>query len=118
MKLSKDHKPGFVYLIEIGGYTKIGSAAFAWSMSEAYLPETVRRRRELAKVSCLRRIRMRYQTHNPEPVAVSAVFVSNCRTEETALHKKFKRKLHRGEWYSLDEKDLDYVDSYLSKKAV
>ena len=49
----------------------------------------------------------------PFPVVVRYAFKSeDCTRDETALHRRFKSKRLNGEWFSLDEGDLEHIRQF------
>lgn len=51
------------------------------------------------------------------PVKVSLIHTipaTDMYTAERSLHKTFSKKLHEGEWFSLEQKDVDYICSISS----
>jgi hypothetical protein len=43
-------------------------------------------------------------------------FVSNYKKCETELHYRFAKKRQGGEWFILNEKDVQYIKAYLDKR--
>lgn len=75
---------GFVYVMESGGYYKIG-----WSLQ----PPTRR---------------AHIQSANPLPVTLIGV-IEGSRTIEAEWHEAFADKRVRGEWFALTEEDVAHV---------
>ena len=79
-------KTGYIYILESQGYYKIG--------------KTINIKSRISK----------YTTENPNEINIIHTFkADNYTKEEERLHKKFKKKNHRGEWFDLDEKDINYI---------
>lgn len=58
------------------------------------------------------------QTGNPEEVILYAFYrIPNAKTEEEYLHDKFKDKHVRGEWFLLDNVDVDWITQRLFEKV-
>lgn len=76
---------GFVYVMEAGGYYKIG-----WTHSSP------RKRRSAVQMSC--------------PLKVTLVgVVEGTRADEHAWHEKFHDKQVQGEWFQLTEEDIAHI---------
>lgn len=80
----------FVYVMRSGKYYKIG-----WAVD----PE--KRMKEM-------------QVGNPKKIRIIGRFPvsthKKARKLEAAIHQKFKHQHHRGEWYRLKEKDLEFFE--------
>jgi hypothetical protein len=96
MKANKDiQKAGFVYLMTAGKYTKIGIASNVKSRLNGI------------------------QTANPEEVSV--IFsrdVYQCLKHEWHLHRMYRNKWVRGEWFLLDPYEINEVIDYLNNQDV
>ena len=84
---------GFVYIIETQGVYKIGRASNLESRVK------------------------KYQTENPYPITlIASAFIFDCVSYEKRLHKKFAHKKLRGEWFKLNDNDLDSLKNKLSSE--
>lgn len=60
----------------------------------------------------------KYVTENPNEVhLVHSYQMADCVSEEKRLHSKFEKKRYRGEWFSLEEKDVAYISSISRKRT-
>jgi len=79
----KAKKAGYIYLLESGGLYKIGRTAN------------------------FQRRMVTYKTESPLPVKVISSFHTSDTIEaEESLLEEFKEKRERGEWFALDDKDI------------
>ncbi len=94
---AEQNTPMIVYLLRSGDSTKIGVAK-----------------------SISNRIKM-LQTGNPNTITLICEFKypteTKCREIEKRLHTSFNAKHIRGEWYSLDDKDVQTIVDMLSTKV-
>lgn len=57
-----------------------------------------------------------FETGNSEELfIVKTFFTKHGRTFESTMHRRFKHKHLKGEWFELDEKDLNTLDDILSE---
>jgi len=77
---------GFVYIVQSGTYFKIGRSS-----------DVLRRLRQL-------------QTGSAEDVVlILTLKFRNCATMEKQIHRRFKEKRLRGEWFDLKPKDIKWI---------
>jgi hypothetical protein len=88
-----NEKPGFIYVI--------------------YLDDTAQKRFYKVGLSAVFTSRLQsHQCSSPFDVCVAmAFFVPNMRQTERILHRKFKDKCVRGEWFELSDDDLAYIST-------
>lgn len=83
---------GYVYLMSMGqGLVKIGRAVSV----EARLRE--------------------FEVANPLLTIIYSKAVSDARAIESALHRKWRAKRFKGEWYSLTSSDVKEITAYLDR---
>ena len=83
---------GWLYVIECDGFSKIGKTINPKSRTAKYISE------------------------NPHEISVKVLIeVEHHSEKEEALHKMFNKKLFRGEWFKLDNKDFKTIKRYLNK---
>lgn len=91
---TNDETVGFVYLVKMGEHYKIGISIY---------PD----------------VRLKEFTQLPHPLEkILAIRVRDYKYCEEELHKIFAKKRVRGEWFSLEEKDIAFVKDYLQKRKV
>lgn len=91
--VTKKDTTGYVYVIQNAGYTKIGKTKDLKS-----------------------RIRNYFKTENPtEYVLITTAKVSDYSETEKRLHEKYKKFLHRTEWFTLTESHHEEIKKYLNK---
>jgi len=89
--------PGYIYILASsnGEWFKIGKATI-WAV----------------------RVVKQLKVQLPFPVVVRYAFKSeDCTRDETALHRRFKSKRLNGEWFSLDEGDLEHIRQFCNYKG-
>ena len=85
---------GYVYLVKMGEHYKIG-------------------------ISKQPSLRLKEFTLLPYPLEKICIKkVNNYKNCEEELHKIFAKKRVRGEWFSLEEKDIAFIKDYLQKRVV
>jgi hypothetical protein len=82
-----------VYIIRSGAYSKIGYS------------KNIHRRFQSIQVG---------NPNNLDLLLYIPTDVKYCKELESQLHCMFKSKLFRGEWYELDESDLEYIEEYFT----
>lgn len=91
--IKKTIPQGFIYVVRVGDNYKIG--------------KTINMRNRLGEYTRL------YE----EPKVLICEKVYNYSTVEVELHKKYKDKQLRGEWFSLTASDIKNIKAFLKKKA-
>lgn len=91
-KSKRNIQDGYIYVIKSGEYYKIG------------------------RTVCLKDRIKKYITENPNEVKVllNEKVVDYVDVEDKLL-KMFKKKKHRGEWFKLDNSDIDIIKNYLKE---
>ena len=85
--------PGFVYLFQAGIFHKIGVSV-----------NPSRRLKDITVAS-------------PIPVTqICIIRTDNMISLEYELHRKFKQKHHHGEWFVLDDSDIEYIKHMVINK--
>lgn len=82
---------GYVYVIKMGDYYKIG--------------KTKKPKERFGEYTLL----------PIDPETIYCEYVYNYSQVETDLHETYKEKLVRGEWFSLNEKDLEQIYNFLKE---
>jgi Meiotically up-regulated gene 113 len=89
----KQSHPGFVYLIKSNGVYKIG------------------------KTKNLENRLRAYTTQNPFGIdVVLSLYVSDYSAAERELLSAFDDKRYQGEWFTLEDKDVEYIKSFLQEE--
>lgn len=83
---------GYIYLIESGGYYKIGRCAHPKSRHRKYITENPN---EINLILC----ESNFDYINSEKI----------------LLDQYKHKIHRGEWFKLNEKDIINITNFLKQ---
>ena len=90
-KTTSQSDNGYIYVIKMDNYYKIG--------------KTKNPKERFGEYTLLPK----------EPTIICCECVSFYSKVETDLHKKYKEKALRGEWFALDEKDVEEIKQILSK---
>ena len=62
--------------------------------------------------------RRQLQTGTPNKLSIAAFYpVTDARKKEKYLHTKYASKKRQGEWFALDEKDVQNIKDYLGNVA-
>jgi len=60
-----------------------------------------------------------YVTENPDEIEIILCeYVDDYKKAEEELHILFKDKKHRGEWFKLNNEDIELIKNYINKERI